>query len=149
MNVELLLYILMLSCIVTMFCFVLASLARNKAREEIYKRKVIESKYNHCKTLFAAKEKALKYHLEAKEKEISSLSSKMKILEIQIDKSNRISNTEDINMKYLLEAKENKIEAQHAKITMLQADCNRLKRELKVSGNNNVKIVENSTNNKK
>lgn len=132
MNPTVLFYMFVVSSIVTAFCLVLTSLARNKARDERYKRKIIEYEYKHCKSLFSSKEKLLQCRLESKEYELKALSSEIKNLQLETDKDCKLLN---VNTKYLIESKDNKIEAQNAKITLLQADCNRLQKELHISKN--------------
>lgn len=148
MKSTFLIYMIVISLCVTAFCLALTSLARNRAREEIHKRKIVEHDWKRCKSLYLTKERALQYRLEAKEKEIIALKSEMKVLELQYEKNNQLSNTESVTMKYLIDSKDNKIEAQLAKITMLQADCNRLQKELRMSKNNVTNITDCSTNKK-
>lgn len=145
MSSNFVVYTMMLSSLAVTFCLILASVARSRTKEEIYKRKIIENKYKHCKTLFAAKEQALTYRLESAERELKSLTSH---INNESSNTNRLLNTENINVKYLIEAKDNKIEAQNAKITLLQADCKRLQKELRTSKNNTAKVVDCSTNNR-
>lgn len=105
--------------------------SRNKARKEIYKRKLLEQKYNYAKSAYIAKERALQYSIESKNSQIDSLNSKIVALKTRYTELEEVSKLEGQSTKYLIDAKNNKIEAQNSKITMLQADCTRLQEQIK------------------